>query len=52
MAACRGAPPKSNGDDRRQWRIEGGAVGAAASKTQAQYFVRSGCWEPQPDSPA
>ena len=34
-----------NGDDRRQWRIQGGVVGAAASKTHA---TRSGCWEPQP----
>ena len=24
------APPKGSGDDRRQWRIEGGAVGAAS----------------------
>ena len=40
-------PPlgRSNGDDRRQRRKQGGAVGAAASKTQAE---RSGCWEPQP----
>ena len=29
------APPKGNGDDRRQWRIDGGAVGAAASRMQA-----------------
>ena len=35
-----------NGNDRRQWRIQGVAVGAAASKTQA---TRSGCWEPQPE---
>ena len=26
---------RGNGDDRRQWRIEGGAVGAAASRMQA-----------------
>jgi len=40
-------PPlvRSNGDDRRQWRKQGGAVGAAASKTQAK---RCGCWVPQP----
>ena len=35
---------KSNGNDRRQWRKQGVAVGAAASETQA---MRSGCWEPQ-----
>ena len=31
-------PPlgRSNNDDRRQWRKQGVAVGAAASKTQAQ----------------
>ena len=34
-----------NSNDRRQWRKQGGAVGAAASKTQAK---RGGCWEPQP----
>ena len=28
------APPKGNGDDRRQWRIEGGAVGAAHIKSK------------------
>ena len=32
-------------DDRRQWRKQGVAVGAAASKTQAK---RCGCWVPQP----
>ena len=42
------APLLGNDDDRRQWRMKGGVVGAAASKTRAQYFVRSGCWEPQP----
>ena len=36
---------KSNGNDRRQWRKQGVAVGAAASKTQAK---RCGCWVPQP----
>ena len=35
----------SNDDDRRQWRKQGVAVGAAASKTQAK---RCGCWVPQP----
>ena len=30
------APPKGNGDDRRQWRIEGGVVGAVASKVRVQ----------------
>ncbi len=39
------SPSRGNGDDRRQWRKQGGAVGAAASKTQAE---RGGCWEPQP----
>ena len=40
-------PPlvRSNNDDRRQWRKQGVAVGAAASKTQAK---RCGCWVPQP----
>ena len=40
-------PPlvRSNNDDRRQRRKQGVAVGAAASKTQAE---RSGCWVPQP----
>ena len=42
---ARGSPTRGNGDDRRQWRKQGGAVGAAASKTQAE---RGGCWEPQP----
>ena len=31
---------RSNNDDRRQWRKQGVAVGAAASKTQAK---RCGC---------
>ena len=58
-SSCRGAsgeeiklydmpkPPlaRSNNDDRRQWRKQGVAVGAAASKTQAK---RYGCWVPQP----
>ncbi len=30
------APPKGSGDDRRQWRIEGGAVGAAASRMRTE----------------
>ena len=42
---CQWLPLWGNGDDRRQWRKQGGAVGAAASKTQAE---RGGCWEPQP----
>ena len=28
---------KSNGDDRRQWRKQGGAVGAAASRMQGPH---------------
>ena len=42
---ARGSPTRGNGDDRRQWRKQGGAVGAAASKTQAE---RGGCWAPHP----
>ena len=42
---ARGSPTRGNNDDRRQWRKQGVAVGAAASKTQAE---RSGCWVPQP----
>ena len=38
----------SNDDDRRQWRKQGGVVGAAASKTQVPPKARSGCWVPQP----
>ena len=30
-----GSPFGSNGDDRRQWRKQGGAVGAAASRMRA-----------------
>ena len=30
-----GSPSGGNGDDRRQWRKQGGAVGAAASRMQA-----------------
>ena len=42
---ARGSPNRGNNDDRRQWRKQGVAVGAAASKTRA---MRSGCWVPQP----
>ena len=38
----------SNDDDRRQWRKQGGVVGAAASKTQVPPKARCGCWVPQP----
>ena len=38
-----------NDDDRRQWRKQGGVVGAAASKTQVPPKARCGCWVPQPD---
>ena len=31
-----GSPFGSNDDDRRQWRIEGGVVGAAASRMRAE----------------
>ena len=43
---------RSNDDDRRQWRKQGGVVGAAASKTRVPLKARSGCWEPQPVSGA
>ena len=36
---------RSNNDDRRRWRKQGVAVGAAASKTQTKCC---GCWVPQP----
>ena len=42
---ARGSPIRGNSDDRRQWRKQGVAVGAVASKTQAK---RCGCWVPQP----
>ena len=42
---ARGSPTRGNNDDRRQRRKQGVAVGAAASKTQAE---RSECWVPQP----
>ena len=35
-------------DDRRQWRKQGGVVGAAASKTRVPPKARCGCWVPQP----
>ena len=38
-----------NGDDRRLRRKQGGAVGAAASKTRVPLKARSGFWVPQPD---
>ena len=31
-----GSPFRGNDDDRRQWRIEGGVVGAVASKVRVQ----------------
>lgn len=31
-----GSPFEGNDDDRRQWRIEGGVVGAVASKVRVQ----------------
>ena len=42
----------SNDDDRRQWRKQGGVVGAAASKTRVPPKARCGCWVPQPVSGA
>ena len=35
-------------NDDRQWRKQGGVVGAAASKTQVPPKARCGCWVPQP----
>ena len=32
---AKASPTRSNGDDRRQWRKQGGAVGAAASGMRA-----------------
>ena len=46
------SPFGSNDDDHRLRRNEGGVVGTAASRTQAQGFARSGCWEPQPGAGA
>ena len=40
--------PECNDDDRRQWRKQGGVVGAAASKTRVPPKARCGCWVPQP----
>ena len=42
------ARKKCNGDDRRQWRIQGGAVGAAACRMRVPLKARSGRWAPQP----
>jgi len=35
MRPAKASPFGSNGDDRRQWRKQGGAVGAAASRMRA-----------------
>ena len=35
MPRAKASPFGSNGDDRRQWRKQGGAVGAAASRMRA-----------------
>ena len=35
MRNAKASPLGSNGDDRRQWRKQGGAVGAAASRMRA-----------------
>ena len=45
ISSSEGFPIRGNSDDRRQWRKQGVAVGAAASKTQAKLC---GCWVPQP----
>ena len=39
---------KCNSDDRRLRRIQGGAVGAAVSRTRVPPKARSGRWVPQP----
>ena len=39
---------KCNSDDRRQWRKQGGAVGAAVSRTRVPLKARSGRWVSQP----
>ena len=39
---------KCNSDDRRLRRIQGGAVGAAVSRTRVPLKARSGRWAPQP----
>ena len=46
---ARGSPTRGNNDDRRQWRKQGVAVGAAASKTPArrkQCAADAGCRNP------
>ena len=48
LKAAIASPFGSNNNDRRQWRMQGIVVGAAASKMQVQYFARSNCWVPQP----
>ena len=45
---AKGPTIRGNSNNRRQWRIKGVAVGAAASKTQVLFTTRSGCWVPQP----
>ena len=40
--------PQRNNCDRRQWRKQGGVVGAAASKMRVPPKARCGCWVPQP----
>ena len=42
------ARKKRNSDDRRLRRIQGGAVGAAVSRTRVPLKARSGRWAPQP----
>ncbi len=42
------ARKKCNGDDRRQRRMQGGAVGAAACRMRVPPKARSGRWAPQP----
>ena len=37
-----------NSDDRRLRRMQGGAVGAAVSRTRVPLKARSGRWAPQP----
>ena len=39
---------KCNSDDRRLRRIQGGAIGAAVSRTRVPLKARSGRWAPQP----
>ena len=47
-AANRRNEKKCNSDDRRLRRIQGGAVGAAVSRTRVPLKARSGHWAPQP----